>query len=80
MYTTYKKLNWIEIEAKLANARRPTYFSQEAKEDINIAFDEVENSAMFADINIGVDLAYEAIQQGKDLTDTLAAAQIESCS
>jgi hypothetical protein len=75
----YKKLTWMEIDAKLNRFNHPTEFSEESNGNPELSFEEVETAAYNADINIDIDLAYEAIKQGKELLNCVAEAQIEFC-
>ena len=74
---SYKKLTWLEIDSKLESKNERTEFTENATDGMK--FDQVEDACYAIDINIDVDLAYEAIQQKKDLTNVLEAAQVEFC-
>jgi hypothetical protein len=84
----YTKLNWMQIGGLLRENMEATEFTVEtsnatarSQESIDhLKFDQIEASSYAININIDVDLAYEAIQQDKGLMDCLADAHVEFCS
>jgi hypothetical protein len=73
----YKKLNWMQIGGMLREKSERTDFTWNSTNGEK--FDQMEDACYAIDINMDVDLAYDAIERGLDLTDCLATAQVEFC-